>query len=81
MEEIYALQVLQQLVQNEKRQQKAKEKSDTVTLKSFAQLEADAREQVKKSNDQFFSRVHELETNDWLAAYLNSISNIEDPAY
>jgi carboxyl-terminal processing protease len=73
------LQVLQQLYDKDEQQQKAKEKSDTVTIKSFAALEAAARTTVKKNNDDFFDRIHDLETNDWMAAYLNTISNVEDP--
>jgi carboxyl-terminal processing protease len=73
------LQVLQQLNEEEQRQQKAKAKSDTVKIKSFEQLESESRAKVKKSNEEFFSRVRELEENDWMAIYLNCISNIEDP--
>lgn len=73
------LQVLQQLNEKSDQQEKAKAKSDTVKIKSFRQLEEDARNKVKKSNEDFFSRVHELENNDWMASYLNCISNIEDP--
>lgn len=73
------LQVLQQLNLSEEQQQKAKEKSDTVKIKTFAELEKSAREKVKKNNKDFFERVNELENNDWLAIYINTISNIEDP--
>jgi carboxyl-terminal processing protease len=73
------LQVLQQLTQSESQQKKAKEKSDTVKLKSFEELEKAARERVKKNNEDFFDRIRELENNDWLAIYINTISNIEDP--
>ncbi|MBA2421732.1 MAG: carboxy terminal-processing peptidase [Chitinophagales bacterium] len=73
------LQVLQQLNDEEERQQKAKAKSDTVKIKSFEQLESESRAKVNKSNEEFFSRVSELEENDWMAIYLNCISNIEDP--
>lgn len=73
------LQVLQQLALSENQQKKAREKSDTVRMKSFEELEKNAREKVKKNNEDFFERVRELERNDWLAIYINSISNIEDP--
>lgn len=73
------LQVLQQMTAAEIQQKKAKEKSDTVKLKSFKELEAAAREKVKKNNQDFFDRIRELENNDWLAIYINAISNIEDP--
>ncbi|HUM45464.1 MAG TPA: carboxy terminal-processing peptidase [Chitinophagales bacterium] len=73
------LQVLQQLNLAETQQQKAREKSDTVKIKSFEEMETAAREKVKKNNEDFFDRVRELENNDWLAIYINTISNIEDP--
>ncbi|MEO6166420.1 MAG: carboxy terminal-processing peptidase [Chitinophagales bacterium] len=73
------LQVLQQLNLAETQQQKARETSDTVKVKSFEEMEPAAREKVKKNNEDFFDRVRELENNDWLAIYINTISNIEDP--
>jgi len=73
------LQVLQQLYDENKQQQTAKEKSDTVKLKSFAALEQESRTSVGKNNEDFFRRVHEFEYNDWMAVYLDCIANIEDP--
>ena len=73
------LQVLQQITDDEEAQQKAKEHSDTVKIKSFAQLEEAARTKVKKSNEEFFKRVFDLDNDDWRAVYLNTIANIEDP--
>lgn len=73
------LQVLQELYTSSNAQEKAKAKSDTVKLKSFTQMEELARTKVKKNNEDFWDRVHDLEMNDWVAAYLNCISNIEDP--
>ncbi|MCY7409887.1 MAG: PDZ domain-containing protein, partial [Chitinophagales bacterium] len=73
------LQVLQQLYEATEKQNKAKEKSDTVKIKSFTELEADARAKVKKNNEDFFKRVRELDETDWYAVYLNCIANIEDP--
>ncbi|MBA3648344.1 MAG: carboxy terminal-processing peptidase [Chitinophagales bacterium] len=73
------LQVLQQLNDKLVSQQKAMEKSDTVKAKSFDLLEEASRAMVKKNNEEFFSRVHELEDNDFMAVYLNCIANIEDP--
>ena len=73
------LQVLQQLRLSEEQQRKAKEQSDTVKIKTFEALEKDARIKVQKSNKDFFDRLDELERADWLAVYINTISNIEDP--
>lgn len=73
------LQVLQQLRTSEQQQKKAHEKSDTVKIKPFDVLEKEARSKVQKNNKDFFDRLDELERSDWLAVYINTISNIEDP--
>jgi len=73
------LQVLQQINDDDEAQQKSKEKSDTVKIKSFEELQERAIVKVKKSNEDFFDRINELEDNDWMAVYLNCIANVEDP--
>lgn len=73
------LQVLQQLNEKAHAQEKARAKSDTVKVKAFDQLEESARAAVKKSNEEYFSRMNELERIDWLGIYLDCISNVEDP--
>ncbi|HEY6161422.1 MAG TPA: carboxy terminal-processing peptidase [Bacteroidia bacterium] len=60
-------------------QEKAKEKKDTVTERSFAEMEEDARKKVLKSNDDLFKRLEKISYDDRLAAYLNTITNIYDP--
>src|ERR1051326_7056468 len=60
-------------------QEKAKEKKDTLTERSFAQMEEDARKKVLKSNDDLFKRLEKISYDDRLAAYLNVITNIYDP--
>jgi carboxyl-terminal processing protease len=72
-------QALARMVELSDNQDKAKEKSDTVKLKSKETLEADARKKVLKSNDDYFKRIREFDRNDRLAVYFNSITGIYDP--
>lgn len=60
-------------------QEKAKEKSDTVKIKSLVELEIEARKKVLKSNDDWFKRLKKLDRNDRLTAYFNSVTGIYDP--
>ncbi len=61
-------------------QDKAKETKDTsVKPMTFAEMEADARKKVLKSNDDWFKRIDEYNANDRLSAFLNSITNVYDP--
>ncbi len=60
-------------------QKKAAEDSDTVTIKSFAELEKEARGKILKRYDDWFHRMNKLNENDRLSVYLNSIVNVFDP--
>ena len=61
-------------------QERAKEKGDTVVeIKSIEQMEADARKQVLKSYDELFKRLAQLDHDDRLALFLNTIANTYDP--
>jgi carboxyl-terminal processing protease len=60
-------------------QEKAKEKSDTVKIKSREELEIIARQKVLKSNEDWFKRIKKLDRNDRLDIYFNSICGIYDP--
>ncbi len=60
-------------------QEKAKEKSDTVKIKSKEDLEIAARKKVLKSNDDWFKRIKKLDRDDRIATYFNSITGIYDP--
>lgn len=72
-------QTLAKIVEMMDAQDKAKEKSDTVKLKSREELEAEARKKVLKSNDDYFKRIKEFDRNDRLAVYFNSITGVYDP--
>ncbi len=60
-------------------QEKAAEKSDTVTIKNFTEIEQEAREKILKRYDDWFHRIEQLEADDRLNIYINSIVNVFDP--
>ncbi len=60
-------------------QEKASEKSDTVTIKSFAELEEEAREKILKRYDDWFHRMSKLNEDDRLNFYINAFVNVYDP--
>ncbi|MGZ4116228.1 MAG: carboxy terminal-processing peptidase, partial [Bacteroidia bacterium] len=72
-------QVLSRMVEMMDSQDKAKEKSDTVKLKSKEELEVEARKKILKNNDDYFKRLKELDRNDRIALYFNAITGIYDP--
>ncbi len=72
-------QTLSRIVEMKDSQEKAKEKSDTVKIKSIKELEIEARKKVLKSNDDWFKRLKKLDHNDRIASYFNSITAIYDP--
>jgi carboxyl-terminal processing protease len=72
-------QTLARLVEMMDTQDKAREKSDTVKVKSKEELEAEARKKVLKSNDDYFKRLNEFDRDDRLAVYFNSVTGIYDP--
>lgn len=59
----------------------AKKKKDDKPkeIKSFEQLEKEARESTKKSLDEYFDALNDLERKDWFSVYLNSIVERFDP--
>ena len=60
-------------------QKKAKEKNDTVVIKSFKELEKSARAKVRKQNKDYFRRMGQLERKDYFSLYLNAINGSYDP--
>lgn len=72
-------QTLSRVVEMMNNQEKAREKSDTVKLKSREELEVEARKKILKNNDDYFKRLKEFDRNDRLAIYFNSIAGIYDP--
>lgn len=62
-----------------KSQDEAAEKSDTVTLKTFAEMEQESREKILKRYEDWFHRMTQLNEEDRLNVYINSIVNVYDP--
>ena len=60
-------------------QNKAKEKSDTITIKTMEELEVDARNSVLKMYNDWFSRLSQQTDNDLFALYINAIVGVFDP--
>jgi carboxyl-terminal processing protease len=47
--------------------------------KSFAELEKETRENAKKSLDEYFGFMNDLDRDDWFSVYINSITARFDP--
>lgn len=72
--------VVDKLYSLEQDQEKKRERNDSDFVeKSFAELEVEAREKVLKSHDQWFKRLHQLDRDDRLSGYLNTITSMFDP--
>lgn len=50
-----------------------------VTLKTDAELEAEAREKIKKTENDIFSRLTKIERRDRMSIYMNVITAVYDP--
>jgi len=62
-----------------KSQDEAAGKSDTVTIKTFKEMEEEAREKVLKRYEDWFHRIAQLNEDDRFNIYINSIVNVYDP--
>lgn len=51
----------------------------TYVEKSFDAVEKECRENTKKSMDEFFDNINDLETKDWFSLFLNAITQRYDP--
>lgn len=72
-------QTLSRMVDMIESQEKAKEKSDTVKIKTNTELEIEARKKVLKTHDDWFKRLKKLDRNDRIAMYFNAVTSIYDP--
>jgi carboxyl-terminal processing protease len=72
-------QTLVRVVEMMDNQEKAKEKSDTVKIKTKEELEIEARKKILKTNDDYFKRLKEFDRDDRIAVYFNAITGIYDP--
>ncbi|MFQ3579097.1 MAG: carboxy terminal-processing peptidase, partial [Bacteroidales bacterium] len=73
------LETLEQIYQLDKPQNKQKEKNDTVVLKTFEELEQEARKTIIKRYDVRFKRLEQLKRQDRFQFYINSILSVHDP--
>ncbi|MGD1843772.1 MAG: carboxy terminal-processing peptidase [Salibacteraceae bacterium] len=62
-----------------KKTEKKKKKGEEVTEKSFQELEEDARGKVLKNYNRWYKRMQQMDENDRLTLYINSIVNIHGP--
>jgi len=72
-------QTIAKIYELDKQQKSDKEKNDTVTLKSFKDLELIARSKVRKRYDQRFKRIEQLKRQDRYSAFINAITAVYDP--
>ncbi len=58
---------------------KKKDPEAAIEIKSFEELEKDTRDSAKKSLDEYFGFMGDLDRNDWFSVYINSITSNFDP--
>jgi len=73
------LQVMMRVANNLQSQQNAALKSDTVTVKSTAQLETEARKGLLDNYNDWYIRVKNLDRNDQWSVFINSVISVYDP--
>ena len=56
-----------------------KEKKDTTRIKTDAELEVAARDDVRKLYDRYFKNIHKVKDDDRFTAYINAMTEMEDP--
>lgn len=73
--------VLEKYVDLKAEQDKKKENKDSVNaiMKTDAELEALAREDIKKYYGRVYTRIHKAKDDDRFTAFVNSIAETEDP--
>jgi len=83
MEEVWRkslkLQAIARIAGNLDMQEKAAEKSDTVSIKSVTQLEKEAREALLESYTDWYDRVKKITRSNRQSVYLNSMISAYDP--
>jgi len=73
-------QTISQISTSLKNQTKAAEKSDTVTIKTFDELEVSARKKILKRQDDWFHRmIDQVNNTDRISVYENSLAAVFDP--
>lgn len=82
-EQYLKFRVLGKYVDLKKEQEKVKEGKDStgkvVKIKTPAELEAEARDGVRKNQARYFTRLRKLDDNERFTLYVNAITGSEDP--
>ncbi|EKT4526193.1 carboxy terminal-processing peptidase [Flavobacterium psychrophilum] len=73
------LSILATVVEKEKQETAKKEKDPKYVVKTFSQLEKEARETTIKTLKDYFDFIKESNENDWFVAYVNAIVTQFDP--
>jgi carboxyl-terminal processing protease len=55
------------------------QKDSAGTKKTIEEIEKEARERVKKSQEDWFRRLKQFNKEDWKSMYINAITNVFDP--
>ena len=71
--------VISYIYRKEEDQNKRKEKSDTVQLKSIDILEEEGRAKILKDHNQWFKRLKSLTKDERFASYINAYTTVYDP--
>ncbi len=74
-------QVMTRVFELKETQDKQIEKKDTSLkkVKTFGELEEDARKKVLKNNEDVFTRLNKTEDDDYFSLYVNTICSVLDP--
>lgn len=78
-QELLKYRVLEKYVDLKDAQDKKKQDSAGMKLKTDVELEAQAREDVKKIYQRYFKGFHKVKDDDRFTAYVNAIAETEDP--
>ena len=73
------LQTIDKIEELESLQENKLKKDKNFKVKSFTELEKEARTEVMKSMEELYIRIEELEHEDWFSTFLNSIVGAFDP--
>ncbi|MCL2329028.1 MAG: carboxy terminal-processing peptidase [Bacteroidetes bacterium] len=73
------MQVLDEIIIAEKENKTAHEKSDTVALKPFDEIEREAREKILKRYNTRFKRINQMTETDRFNSFVNAITGSFDP--
>ncbi|MGL5890136.1 MAG: S41 family peptidase, partial [Bacteroidia bacterium] len=63
----------------EEQEKKQKDGKQDIAVKTDAELEADARAKVKKTEDEIFDRLSKVDRDDRMASFVNVLTGVYDP--